>query len=58
MTATVAALLLPAAGAAVEIYTHFPHIIHRNEKYVIYSHGLSLLATEVDWDQHSTVGSM
>ncbi len=32
--------LLPLEGAAVEIYDSFPQAIHRDERYVIYSHGL------------------
>jgi hypothetical protein len=35
-----AALLAPAAAAAVQIYDTFPDEIHSGERYVIYSHGL------------------
>ena len=33
-------LLLPMSGRAVDIYAHFPEVIHPHERYVIYSHGL------------------
>lgn len=34
------AILIPFSSGAVEIYTEFPDVIHPDERYVIYSHGL------------------
>jgi hypothetical protein len=33
-------MLVPISGRAVELYTDFPSVIHADERYVIYSHGL------------------
>ena len=33
-------MLIPMSGRAVEAYTDFPSVIHADERYVIYSHGL------------------
>jgi pimeloyl-ACP methyl ester carboxylesterase len=33
-------MLLPISGRAAELYTDFPSVIHADERYVIYSHGL------------------
>ena len=33
-------LVVPMSGHAVELYTNFPSVIHPDERYVIYSHGL------------------
>lgn len=31
---------IPAHGQAVQLYEQFPSVIHANERYVIFSHGL------------------
>jgi hypothetical protein len=33
-------MLIPISGRAVELYSDFPSVIHADERYVIYSHGL------------------
>jgi hypothetical protein len=39
--ATIAvAMLTPLCCNAVELYDHFPAVVHADERYVIYSHGL------------------
>jgi hypothetical protein len=33
-------MLIPISGRAVELYSDFPSVVHADERYVIYSHGL------------------
>jgi hypothetical protein len=33
-------LVIPMSGRAVELYSDFPSVVHADERYVIYSHGL------------------
>jgi hypothetical protein len=39
-------VLIPINSSAVEIYDHFPDVIHAKESYVIYSHGLIVEGNE------------